>query len=106
MSRAIEGHISQVSVAILLALSLRPRHGYELIQQVTEDTDGSVKLTAGSLYGALKQLHTTSLIEEIPFSDNARRRQYRLTHKGWETLHHEYLYYEKLVKIARDRKVL
>jgi DNA-binding PadR family transcriptional regulator len=106
MSRGIEGLLPQVTFAILFALSLRPRHGYELIKQIETDSQGRIKLSAGSLYGAIKQLREANFIEEMPFEGSARRRQYRLTRKGWDTVSGEARYHETLVKIARDRKLI
>lgn len=99
--------LSRTSFGILLALSLKPRHGYELIQQVDYDTNGWLKLGPGALYGTLKQLHDDSLIEELPFTAGERRRRYyRLTKKGWDRLGAEMQYYEKTVQIARERRLI
>jgi DNA-binding PadR family transcriptional regulator len=106
MSRPLEGHIPQASLSIMLALSLRPRHGYEIMQQVAKDTDNGIQLTAGTLYSSIKRLAELNFIEEVPFTAHNRRRQYRLTHKGWQILHDEYIHYEQLVRLAQERKVL
>jgi hypothetical protein len=45
------------------------------------------------------------LIEEMPFDDNARRRSYRLTKKGWDRLEAEMAYFENTVRLARERKI-
>lgn len=92
---------------ILFALSLKPRHGYELIQQIEHDSAGIVQLGPGALYGTIKQLREANLIEEMPFEDeNERRRYYRLTRKGWNQLKAELEYYENTVRLAQERKLL
>lgn len=95
--------LPQISFSILMALSLKPRHGYEIMQQVEDDSLGKIKLGPGSLYTAIKQLVEEGLIEEIPDED-VRRRYYRLTKKGWNRLNAELEYFNKTIKIAKQRK--
>lgn len=95
--------LPQISFSILMALSLKPRHGYEIMQQVEADSLGKIKLGPGSLYTAVKQLKEDNFIEEVPDSDT-RRRYYRLTKKGWGKLNAELEYFDKTMKIARQRK--
>jgi DNA-binding PadR family transcriptional regulator len=98
--------LSRTAFSILLALSLKPRHGYELMQQIEHDTDGRIRLGPGALYGTIKQLVDAALIEEMPFQGGERRRYYRLTKKGWTRLGAEMKYYEQTVRLARERQVL
>jgi DNA-binding PadR family transcriptional regulator len=95
--------LPQISFSILMALSLKPRHGYEIMQQVEEDSLGKIKLGPGSLYTAIKQLAESKLIEEVPDND-VRRKYYRLTKKGWSRLNAELEYFDETLKIARQRK--
>ena len=107
MSKRIAGLLPQVTFSILFALSLKPRHGYELMQQIEHDSNGRVKLGPGALYGTIKQLAEENLIEEMPFADdNQRRRYYRLTKKGWDRLGAELKYFESTVKLAQERRIL
>lgn len=102
MSRKVTNLLPQVSFSILLALSLKERHGYELMQQVEQDSKGIVRIGPGALYGAIKQLHEDGLIEEVESSDE-RRRSYRLTKRGRERLGSELRYFESAVKLALQR---
>jgi DNA-binding PadR family transcriptional regulator len=95
--------LPQISFSILMALSLKPRHGYEIMQQVEEDSLSKIKLGPGSLYTAIKQLVEDNLIEEVA-DDDVRRRYYRLTKKGWNRLNAELQYFDKTIKIAKQRK--
>lgn len=95
--------LPQISFSILMALSLKPRHGYEIMQQVDEDSLGKIKLGPGSLYGAIKQLKEDGLIEEMA-DDDVRRKYYRLTKKGWSRLNAELKYFNKTLSIAKQRK--
>lgn len=60
------------------------RHGYGIVQRSAELSDGAVRLTTGTLYGALDRLRNEGLIaddgEEVV--DGRNRRYYRLTDLG------------------------
>ncbi len=51
---------------ILLALASRPLHGYGIIRDVEERSDGDVVLQTGALYRTLRRLLETKLIVECP----------------------------------------
>jgi DNA-binding PadR family transcriptional regulator len=72
---------------ILVALADSDRHGYSIMQDVSARTDGKVRLSAGTLYSAIRRMLEQGLIEELrespdPESDDERRRYYRLTRLG------------------------
>ncbi len=96
--------LPQVAFSILLALSLKPRHGYEIMQQVRVDSNDKIKLGPGALYTSIKQLHERRLIEEVADSTDSRRRYYRITDQGRLTLRAELDYYEATIKLARERQ--
>jgi PadR family transcriptional regulator len=96
--------LPQLSFSILMALSLKPRHGYEIMKQAKEDSLGKINLSPGSLYTAIKQLSDEGLIEELPEEDS-RRRYYRLTTRGLKRLNAELEYFDNTVKLAKQRKV-
>lgn len=97
--------LPQVSFSIMMALSLKPRHGYEIIQQVETDSLSKVRLGPGALYTTLKKLIDEGLIEEVDIDGNERRRYYRLTKKGWERLNAEADYYDNVAKLTKARLV-
>jgi DNA-binding PadR family transcriptional regulator len=97
--------LPQVAFSILLALSLKQRHGYEIIKQVHEDSAGKIRLGPGALYTSIRQLHEKFLIEEIVVPDDARRRYYKLTKKGRDILNQELEYYKNSLELARQRQV-
>jgi DNA-binding PadR family transcriptional regulator len=75
---------------ILIALADRDRHGYSIMQDVSARTDGKVRLSAGTLYSAVRRMLEQGLIEELaespdPSSTDERRRYYRLTLFGRRT---------------------
>ncbi|WP_203911616.1 PadR family transcriptional regulator [Rhizocola hellebori] len=76
---------------ILTALAAGPKHGYGVMQEVSELSSGRVKLRPGTLYGALDRLTEQGLIsvgdEEIV--DGRFRRFYELTDDGVTALEDE-----------------
>lgn len=73
------GALTEVTFYILLALC-EPRHGYAVMQFVSERTHGRLSLGAGTLYGALGTLEKRGWIE--PLGGDARRREYVITPDG------------------------
>jgi len=68
---------------ILLGLSGHPRHGYALSREVETISSGRVRLTTGTLYGALRRLLEEAWIERVTQADTSRDKQaYRLTAAG------------------------
>ena len=76
---------------VLTALADAPRHGYGIVREVAELSDGQVKLKIGSLYGVLDRLAAEELIEpdREEAHDGRLRRYYRLTRDGWRALAEE-----------------
>jgi DNA-binding PadR family transcriptional regulator len=95
--------LSQISFSILMALSLKPRHGYEIMQQVSEDSAGRIKIGPAALYTNIKQLCAEGRIEESSTPDDTRRRHYKLSASGWNALNAELEYYDSMLKVARSR---
>jgi len=105
MNNSPFGLLPHASFSILFALSLKPRHGYELLQQITADSDGAATIGAGALYGTLKKLAAESFVEDMPFEGDPRRRYYRLTVKGWARLRTDVAYYTRITALAKQRQV-
>ena len=96
---------------ILLALVDEERHGYGIMQEAKERTDGRVHLVPGTLYGAIKRLLGRGLIEEAgerpdPALDDERRRYYRLTELGQRVLSAEAARLAQLVQQAQAKQLL
>ena len=75
MARA---EISTTVFHILVALAGQDRHGYSVMQDVAARTDGRLKLSPGTLYGAIRRLLELGLIQELderpdPQHDDERR---------------------------------
>lgn len=96
---------------ILLALADRERHGYGIMQEVQERTNGEVKLGPGTLYGAIKRLIADGLIAESdqrpdPVMDDERRTYYQLTPFGLKVTQAEVNRLADMVAQARAKRVL
>lgn len=76
--------LTEINLYILLAL-VRPAHGYAIMQQVEELSQGQVRIAAGTLYGAIENLLKLRLIHPVQ-SDDPRRKVYGLTDTGKEVL--------------------
>jgi PadR family transcriptional regulator, regulatory protein PadR len=73
---------------VLTALADGPRHGYGIVGEVAELSQGRVELKIGSLYGVLDRLASEGLIEadREEAHDGRLRRYYRLTRDGRRAL--------------------
>ncbi len=93
---------------ILLTLASEDRHGYSIMRETEELTDGQVKLGPGALYAALGKLVDGGLVVETeerpaPEFDDARRRYYRITDAGRAALGLELQRLAKVMTYARNR---
>lgn len=86
---------------ILLAL-IEPMHGYGIMQQTAALSNGRVRLSAGTLYGALASLLDKGWIEQMP--EDGRKKDYRITPAGREVLEQELLRLAELLE--NGRKIL
>jgi DNA-binding PadR family transcriptional regulator len=78
---------NQTEFQILLALAGKERHGYGIMQEITGQSEGRIRVGPGTLYGAIKRMQAAGWITEraTPRSaeEDARRTcYYRLTPAG------------------------
>ena len=89
---------------ILLSLADRPRHGYAILQDTQKMSDGRVRLSTGTLYGALRRLLEEGWIARFQEEDNSRGKQaYRLTSLGQRNLQQEVNRLKHLTRVASVR---
>ena len=100
--------MTPLTYQILLALADEARHGYGIIKEIEVRAGDGAAPSTGALYLALQRLEGGGLIEDTKQSDpaDARRRYYRLTRKGREHAEAESLRLARLVRSARDKKLL
>lgn len=96
---------------ILLALAGEDLHGYAIMRQVAQQTDGRMRLGPGTLYSSIQSLLEEKFIEELdPRVDvklgDERRRYYRLTSAGRKLARSEAERLADVLRVARARKVL
>jgi PadR family transcriptional regulator, regulatory protein PadR len=85
------GPMSEATYYVLAALLDERLHGYGIVKKATELSGGAVKLTTGTLYGALDRLVAQGLArpdgeEEV---GGRLRRYYRITDAGAEAVRAE-----------------
>jgi DNA-binding PadR family transcriptional regulator len=98
---------------ILMALADQERHGYAIIQDVAERTDGELRMSAGTLYRSIQRMLEQDLIAETTKrptgarkagrGDDSRRRYYRITPFGTAVARAEMRRLTQLVRLARAR---
>ena len=96
------GPLTPAVFHILLALYGRERHGYDIMLQVREDSQGQVKMGPGTLYGSLDRISAAGLVVESNTQD-PRRIYYRLTPLGRAALRAESERLSAVAAIARRR---
>ncbi|MCC8022698.1 MAG: PadR family transcriptional regulator [Clostridiales bacterium] len=76
--------LTETTFYILVAL-LEPGHGYAVMQKVEEISGGTVRIAAGTMYGAIEHLLKQGWIAAAA-SDDARRKVYVITPLGRQVL--------------------
>ncbi len=103
-SQPVEGPLTEPVLLILMSLAEEPRHGYALLKDIEQLSDGRVVLSTGTLYGALRRLLETRLIERSPQPDTSRDKQaYRLTQAGVRSLRAELERMKQLTRAGAAR---
>jgi DNA-binding PadR family transcriptional regulator len=98
-----------VAYQVLLALADGERHGYGIVQDISQRTAARMTLEPGNLYRTLKWMLEHQLIEEsdrrpAPDLDDERRRYYRITRFGWRVGVAETARLEALVNEAKTKR--
>ena len=96
--------LTEPVLLILLSLSGAPRHGYALMKDIEHSSYGRVRLSTGTLYGALRRLLDDRWIERFEQEDTSRDKQaYRLTSAGRQQMHAELDRIKQLARVAATR---
>ena len=78
--------MSETAYYILLSLT-KERHGYGIMQHVSNITGNRINLGAGTLYGTLSKLEKNNLITMT--KEENKRKYYKITDLGTNVLLHE-----------------
>lgn len=96
--------VTETVFLILSSLAAEPRHGYAILQDVAALTSGRVRLSTGTLYGALRRLLDEGLIRRFREQEAIRDRQaYELTAAGRQVMATEVERMKALTRIATRR---
>jgi PadR family transcriptional regulator, regulatory protein PadR len=96
--------ISEATYFILASLATGPKHGYGVMADVLDLSDGRVKLGAGTLYGTFERLLDEGQIrnDRQEIVDGRLRRYYALAEPGRDALRVEA---DRLASSARIGRV-
>lgn len=83
--RQSNGALTEAVYYILLSL-LNPLHGYGIMQNVENLSNGRVKLAAGTLYGAINTMLEKRWIFALEGEKSSRKKEYQITETGKEVL--------------------
>jgi DNA-binding PadR family transcriptional regulator len=94
--------LQEPSFLILSALAAGTRHGYAVIQAVEEQSQGRVRLRAGTRYTALDRLAEDGLVEveRDEVVQGRHRRYYRITGAGAARLADEVTRMRQIATVA------
>jgi DNA-binding PadR family transcriptional regulator len=96
--------LSEPVLLILLSLAAEPRHGYAILKDVAELSGDRVRMSTGTLYGAIRRLLDDRWIERFREADAPRGRQaYRLTPAGQHVAVEEMRRMKLLARLATLR---
>ncbi|HEV3331840.1 MAG TPA: helix-turn-helix transcriptional regulator [Bryobacteraceae bacterium] len=96
--------LTEPVLLILMSLAAQPRHGYALIKDIETLSNNRVRLSTGTLYGALRRLLEDLWIERFEQEDTSRDKQaYRLTPEGRRQLQLELERLKQLTRVGIAR---
>jgi DNA-binding PadR family transcriptional regulator len=98
--------LTETTFFILLCLSPGPKHGYAIMKEVNQMSDGRIAFSTGTLYGALKRLLDLGWIlrsddeTEVEDETGRSRKDYSLSSLGMRILNLEVNRMQSLVRLA------
>ena len=96
--------LTEPVLLILMSLADKPRHGYGLMKDIESLSNGRVRLSTGTLYGALRRLLEDLWIARFEQDDTSREKQvYKLTPAGRRQLQAELERMRQLTRAATAR---
>lgn len=97
----IQGALTEAVFYILLSLT-ESRHGYGIMQNVAQLSNGRINLAAGTLYGAINTLLDKGWIEALPEIKDSRKKEYIITDEGKTALQTELARLEELLTNGKN----
>ena len=96
MPENINNALTEAVYYILLSIQ-KPLHGYGIMQNIEELSNGRVRLAAGTLYGALSSMLEKGWISAIPGEKDSRKKEYQITEQGIRIIQNEINRLEELL---------
>ena len=94
--------LSESTYLILLALYQEPLHGYGIIKEIENESEGNYIIAPGTLYGVLKSLQKQGLIKTIAVEKEHRKKKtYCITDQGKDVLYTEYERYIRMINLSQ-----
>ena len=98
--------LREATFFILLSLATAPRHGYAIMKDTERLSDGRVRLSTGTLYGAIKRLLEAEWIRRVENGEeeeNGRsKKEYELTDQGRRIFEAEVARLESIITVAKE----
>ena len=91
--------MTETGFYILLCLQ-QPMHGYGIVQQVEQLTDGEIRLSPGTMYGTLSKMEKDRIISFV--REEEKRKIYCITELGREVLQMEMRRIERLFHNVKE----
>lgn len=94
------------STFLILVSLIEPLHGYGIMQEIHNLSNGRVKMGPGTLYGGLSSLLEKKLIKRIDEDKNENsksKKLYQISKEGLETLNYELNRLVQLVEIGTKK---
>ena len=106
MAASRDAALSPPAHHILLALGTEAKHGYAIMRDIAERSEGTIRVLPGTLYSTIKKMLADGLIDEVAAprdadSEDVRRRYYRVTRAGRTAVAAETRRLALLVKLGR-----
>ena len=96
-----QGALTEVVFFILLS-TLRPCHGYAVMQNIKSLTNGRVNIGAGTMYGAINTLLAKQWISAVCHDVESRKKEYVTTEIGVHVLQNELIRLQELYAIGMN----
>ncbi len=109
----VDKHIplKPVDFLVLMTLAREERHGYGIVTDIAEQTNGRIKLVPGNLYSVLQRLENQGLLGEsdhrlAPDLEDQRRRYYSISPLGRRVVSAEAERLRGLVGVAESMDLI
>jgi DNA-binding PadR family transcriptional regulator len=94
--------LTEATFYILLSFS-KPLHGYGVIKTIEKNTNGRLKIAAGTLYGVITSLLSNKLITLVSEeTSKKKKKEYQITELGKQLLEYEINRFEEMIKNGRE----